>query len=428
VIDQPGADVLPPPTSDHTQLSQVRVPLEDAASVFGSAHPPIVLQPKYAQRIRNDFLIASGVALAVGIVAAVVVDSFLYLSAAVGIAIVLVLMATARALLVRIPEGSVALLSRGGKYVGELAAGAHIVPPWVIVTYLVTTREIPYDVPVLEVPTRDNVRALLDIFLTFSIVDARRFVYGISAADYDRVLAAASKDSVRLMVRHVNAEDVPDLARQDSEDLRTALSSVVERYGVEIRRVVIMQARPHDDFLRSLEARQLAAVQRSEQAERQALALQVQADKNELARQDILARLARERDEQQQQIVIAETRRRVADLDVDTQTMRLEKLDAALRAHPLAAGWERRSAQLEVSRALAGNTRAVVQMGAMDDITRALVTRDIYRGPGSLNGDQGEPTAEMGPGTTVEGAGETSERPSSADVPDAWLHDQLVED
>ena len=194
MIDQPGADVLPPPGSDHTQLSQVRVPLEDAASVFGSPHPPIVLQPKYAQRIRNDFLVASGVALVVGIIAFAVLDSGMYFGAGVGIAIVLLLMAAARALLVRIPEGSVALVSRGGKYVGELAAGAHVLPPWVIVTYLVTNREIPYDVPVLEVPTQDNVRALLDIFLTFSIVDARRFVYGISAADYDRVLAAASKD------------------------------------------------------------------------------------------------------------------------------------------------------------------------------------------------------------------------------------------
>jgi len=261
---------------------------------------------------------------------------------------------------------------------------------------------------------RDNVRALLDIFLTFSIVDARRFVYGISAAGYDRVLAAASKDSVRLMVRHVSAEDVPDLARQDSEDLRTALSSVVERSGVEIRRVVIMQARPHDDFLRSLEARQLAAVQRIEQAERQALALPVQADKYELARPDILARLARERDEQQQQIVIAETRRRAADL-ADNAARETRRRAPSAPRWPQAG---KAQCQLEVSRALAGNTRAVVRMGAMDDITRALVTRDIYR-TRSSNVDQCETTAEMGPTTTVEGPGRSRARPSSADVPDA---------
>jgi hypothetical protein len=66
-------------------------------------------------------------------------------------------------------------------------------------------------------------------------------------------------------------------------------------------------------------------------------------------------------------------------------------------------------------------------MGAMDDITRALVTRDIYR-TGSLNGDQSEATKDVNPSTSAEGPEETSTRASSTDVPDAWLHDQLVED
>jgi regulator of protease activity HflC (stomatin/prohibitin superfamily) len=172
----------------------------------------------------------------------------------------------------------------------------------------------------------------------------------------------------------------------------------VEPYGVKIRRVVITAARPSEEFLRSLEARQLASVQRSEEAERHALARQRQTDAEALARQEIVARLEREREEQQQQILEAETRRRVAEADVETHALRLSKLDAALRAYPLAAQFETQSAQLEVARALAGNTRAVVQLGAMDDITRAMMTRDIYQGgdhTGGANADQLPP-----PGST----------------------------
>jgi regulator of protease activity HflC (stomatin/prohibitin superfamily) len=360
------------------QLVQVRIPLEDAADAFAGTHPPLVVLPKYAQRIRNDFLAASGIALLAGVVAGLAFNGLLF-AAGVALALVLLVFAMMRALFVRVPEGTVALLNRGGKYVGELTAGVHALAPWSVVTYLVTTREIPYDAPVFEAPTSDNVRATVDILLTFSVVDARRFVYGISASDFDRVLAAAAQDAVRLLVRGMTAEHVTDLAQRESEDLQNTLSGIVEPYGVKIRRVVITAARPSEEFLRSLEARQLAAVQRSEEAERHALAQQRQADAEALARQEIVARLEREREEQQQQILEAETRRRVAEADVETHALRLSKLEAALRANPLAAQWETQTAQLEVARALAGNTRAVVQLGAMDEITRALMTRDIYQ-------------------------------------------------
>lgn len=386
VIDPTTPGALPSEVAQPTQLSQVRIPLDDAADAFAAPRPPTVLLPKYAQRIRNDFLAASGLALILGAAAGLALDNNLLLAAGVAIGLVLLVFAVIRALIVRVPEGTVALLNRGGKSAGELASGSHTLPPWLVVTYLVTTREIPFDAPIFEAPTRDNVRASLDIFLTFSIVDAARFVYCISASDFDRVLAAGSQDAVRRLVRGVAAEHVADLAQQESEELRNALCTIVEPYGVEIRRVVITQARPPEDFLRSLEARQLAGVQRSEEAERHALALQRQADQDALAQQEIVSRLQREREQQQQHILEAETRCRVAQADVESHAQQLSKLDSALRAYPLAAHWETQSAQLEVARALAGNTRAVVQMGGMDDIARALVTRDIYQSD-THNGD-----------------------------------------
>jgi regulator of protease activity HflC (stomatin/prohibitin superfamily) len=378
VIDQTGTDALALESAVPTQLSQVRVPLDDAASAFAGPHPPMVLIPRYALRIRNDFLVAAVVVLLAGLAVGALLDNAVLITAGIGVGLVLLVLAAVRALLLRVPEGTVALLNRGGKYVGQLAPGPHPVPPWIIVTYLVTTRELPYDAPVYEATTRDNVRASVDMLVTFSVVDARKFVYSISAADYDRVLAAAAQDAVRQLVRTIAAERVTDLARQESEELRASLSEAVAPYGVEIRRVVIKHTRPQADFLRSLEARQLAAIQQSEQIERQALASRRQADQEALARQEIVARLERNGEELEYQVRQAETRRPVAETDAETQVMRLAKLDAAMQAHPQAAEWEREREKLEVARAPAGNTRAVVQMGALDHITQALLTRDVY--------------------------------------------------
>jgi regulator of protease activity HflC (stomatin/prohibitin superfamily) len=374
-VPDDAADALPPGQTSTVQLHQQRAPLADAASVFASDDPPIVLLPTYAQRLRNDFLIVAGIALAIGIVGGGL-GQFLIFAAGAVVCLVLLVLAVMRAFLVRVPEGTVALLNRGGRFAGELTAGSHRLPPWVIVSYLVTQREIPYDTPLLEVPTQDNVRASIDTLLTFAIVDAHRFVFSISAPDFDRVLAAASQDAVRMIARGIPADRVADLARQESAALGATLSTTVEPYGVEIRQVVITNARPSDEFVRAREGERLAAVQRTEQAERHALELQRQADQDALARQQVTARLARERQELESQLAQAEMRRRVAATDVEAETVRLGTLDAALRAYPLAASWETQGARLEVSRALAGNTRAVVQIGPMEDIAGALASRD----------------------------------------------------
>ncbi|MBV9358838.1 MAG: hypothetical protein JO023_25300 [Chloroflexi bacterium] len=179
-----------------------------------------------------------------------------------------------------------------------------------------------------------------------------------------------------MIARGIPADRIADLARQESGALGAIPSATAEPYGVEIRQVVITLARPSDGFVRAREGERLASVQRAEQAERQTLELQRQADQDALARQQLTARLDRERQELESQLTQAEMRRRVAAADVEAETVRLGKLDAGLRAYPLAASWETQGARLEVSRALAGNTRAVVQTGPMEDIAGALVSRE----------------------------------------------------
>lgn len=369
--------------SEYSQLIQVRVPLTQAADAFAmrdaSGRIPIVVIPKQLNRVRNEFVALGLLILIGGIVATAFLNAPWSLGLAIPVAIVLLVLGLYRAFVVRIPEGVNALLMRGGRYLKTIGSGTHIIAPYIVVSHLVTRREIPFDVPVVEVPTNDNVRASIDTLFTFRIVDPYKFVYSISADDFDQVFQAACQNELRKHVRQIGVQQVMDLVQQDLAPLREALNGEMDAYGVTISKSTVVFAQPPAEFMRSLEARQLAIVQQAEQAEAQALAQRRQRDTEALLHQEVLARVARQREELAVKFQEAEARRRVIELEAETEALRLAELEARLAANPLAAQYEWESLQLEVARALAGNTRAILQVGDAGDITRAFVLGDLMK-------------------------------------------------
>jgi regulator of protease activity HflC (stomatin/prohibitin superfamily) len=337
----------PPPPQNYTQLTQVRVPLEDAEQAFSerdaSGRIPIVVIPLKPNRIRNEF-VGIGLFAAVG---GFLVGRYFNLPYLIPIAIlaglILVILGVYKSFFMRIPEGVSGLLVRAGKYQKTVGSGTHTVPPWILVSHLVSRREIPYDAPAVEALTKDNVRANVDTMLTFKIVDPYRFIYSISAADFDLVFQAACQDTLRSMIRQINADQVADLKKQDMAALVETLNPDLESYGVSVGKVSVTFAQPPADFVRSQEMRQLAVFQQAEQTEVQSLAKRRQADEEALARQKVLA-------------------------EAENEALRLSKLEERLHMYPLAAKWDWDGQRLEVSRALAANTRAMLRVTNANDI------------------------------------------------------------
>jgi hypothetical protein len=112
----------------------------------------------------------------------------------------------------------------------------------------------------------------------------------------------------------------------------------------------------------------LAVAQRAEQIEKQALAQQRQADAETLERDALLVHLMQ-----------AQAHQQVVTLEAQTEALRLAQLEERLHRFPHAAQYDWQSQQLEVARALAGNTRAVLQVGSAGDIPQALLVRDALR-------------------------------------------------
>ncbi len=355
------------PAGSYGQLTQVRVPLEDAAVAFSqrdeNGRLPIIVIPRRVSRIQAALIIYGAIVLVAGLLLGDPLNSAWLLPLSIVVAIVLVVLSVFRSFIVVIPEGVNGLLARGGRYWRTIGSGSQFVLPNIAVSHLVTRRTIPFDVPVSQAATRDNVRVSIDILLTFSITDPFKFVFNISADDFDHVLQASSQDALRTLIRGVTAEDVVNLKRKDTQELCSIIGQDVEPYGVTIHNIVITYTRPPEEFIHSQQARQLAVVQQLAEEEQQRLALLRQKDAAELAHQKVLS-------------------------DAETETLRLEKLQEQLKNFPAASQYDLQRARIQVAQALAGNTRAMLQVGRVDDIAQTLIMRDALQNK--------EDTAESG--------------------------------
>jgi regulator of protease activity HflC (stomatin/prohibitin superfamily) len=348
----------PEPITADAQLTQVRVPIADAADAFtmpdAYGRLPIVVLTGERSRIRNDFVVGGAVAIVLG---AIFEFSFALRGGLVIVGGVLLVLGVIQSVLVRIPEGAQAITIRSGKFDKILPPGVHFVPPWIGITHVVTKREIPFLAPIAQVATADGVRVDIDMLITLVIEAAERFVYAISAPDFDIVCRAASQDALRRLVRSVSSQDVLDLAGSESDTLRSSIGKDLDAYGAVVHKVALTAVRPPTDYMASLEARRLAEVQQEEQAQLHALERRRQADRIDLERTE------------------AEEQRKMIEIEAANESLRLERLQARIGAFPQAAQWDVESQRLDVARALAGNERTLLALGGGSgpSLTEALL-------------------------------------------------------
>jgi regulator of protease activity HflC (stomatin/prohibitin superfamily) len=349
------------------QLTQARVPLDEAGEAFTVADPsgrlPIVVLPSQPFRIRNGFVIAGVVA----IVVALVFDTDIAIRGGlIGVGAIAIFLGVFQSFIVPVPEGARALLLKSGRYSRTLGAGRHVVPPWIVVSHVVTMREIPFDALAGAVSTADNVRVDVDVLLTFTIDAPERFVFAISAPDFDQVCQASALDAIRTLVRTKSAGEILDLSSADTTALQSVIGAALAPYGVVVQRVVIIHVQPPLEFMASLESRRLASVRLDEQTEQHALEERLLADRESLGRQQV-----------------AHQRQRI-ELEAANEALRLQNLESRLAAYPNAARRDIEEQRIEVARALAGNTRAMVQVGGNGDVADALIMHTLTDTPPSM--------------------------------------------
>lgn len=346
-------------TRPWVQITETSARQADAGAALETADAygrvPVVVRVNNGPTIRVEALIIALVLVASGIIAPVGIElRGLLVLLAVGA----LLVGLANRLVLRIPAGSVGLVMRGGKHRATLANGVHRVSPNLILSHIVTTREIGFDVPVTQVVSADGVGVTVDVLLTLGISDHAKLVYNITTGDLDQLLHAIAQDAVRTMVRETPALEALDLGEAAAERLRTAIDTRLDAYGVVVKGVTFTRIELPGPITASLEARRLANVQLAEEDESHSLNLRRLADRATLIAQE------------------QESRQRAVELEAAAEAIRLEALEQRLTKFPQAAAYDLEIGRLRVAQQLAGNSRAVVNLGGSELVSGLLTARE----------------------------------------------------
>jgi regulator of protease activity HflC (stomatin/prohibitin superfamily) len=325
----------------------------ETADAYGRV--PVVVRIRRVPPIRIELLLVALVLVAGG----VIVPGGIELRAMlVALAVVALVVGLANRLLLRIPAGSVGLVMRAGKHRQTLPNGIHRVMPNLVLSHIVTTRELGFDVPVTQVVSADGVGITVDVLLTLGIADHAKLVYNITTGDLDQLTHAIAQDAVRTMVRETAALDALDLGADAAERIQTTIDAGLEGYGIVVRAVTFTRIELPSAIAGSLEARRLANVQLAEEQESHTLQLRRLTDRSSLIAQE------------------QEARQRAVELEAAAEAIRLERLEERLTKYPKAAKYDLETGRLRVAQQLAGNSRAVVSIGGSDLVSSLLVAQE----------------------------------------------------
>jgi regulator of protease activity HflC (stomatin/prohibitin superfamily) len=261
-------------------------------------------------------------------------------------------------LFLRVPPGSVGLVVKAGRVADAFDPGIHLVRPNVALTHLVTTREIAFDVPVSEVRSADGIAVTVDLLLTLGITDPLKLAYTITSSDLDQLVHASTQEAVRTLIRGTEALSTLDLDTAAAARLRETIDAKLTPYGIEVRAVAFTRVALPAQLMASVEARRLAAVQLVEEEQNFALEQRRISDRASLQSQEAEARVA------------------AIEFEAAGESVRLARLEARLAASPRAATYDLETARLRVAQQLAGNSRAVVQVGGSRLLADLLVSQE----------------------------------------------------
>ena len=309
---------------------------------------------------------------------------FEYLLAAV---IVLVILAIARATVVRVRAEEAAVVERGGQFLRVLQAGWHVIIPFrdrlrpmywrAVETGLdgqervvdrlrkrIDLRPVVFSLPNLQVSTGDQVPFKLSVALSVMVADARAALYAQS--HLPRALTELASGYVQEQVAKLSAEGlIKDLVGTASA-VKDGLLQELDALGLKATDVVISSAVPADEIRAAIEKKVAAAT------EKEAAVLEAQGKAQ--------AALEEGHSKQELEIMAAEAKRKAMRLVAEAEADAIRKIGAAidnpeLARHALALRY------LDVLREMAAGAgtktvfipyEAGVSIGHLDLIRQAL--------------------------------------------------------
>jgi regulator of protease activity HflC (stomatin/prohibitin superfamily) len=292
------------------------------------------------------------------------------------VVVILVIILIARTAIV-VPQQSAYVVENLGKYSRTLAAGFHILVPFVEkVAYRHSLKERAIDIAEQVCITKDNVQVGVDGVLYLKVLDPHLASYGI--ADYLFAITQLAQTTLRSEVGKIDLDRSFEERGSINVAVVTELDKASEPWGVKVLRYEIKNINPPTDVLQAMEKqmraeREKRAIILSSEGERDAKINQAEGEKQRVIKESEASK--------QQQINEAEGEAE-AILAVATATAEsLRRVAASLREDGGSQAMELRIAEHYLEQfghlAQAGNTivlpATISDVGSMIALARGLL-------------------------------------------------------
>ena len=151
-----------------------------------------------------------------------------------------------------IPNQSVSIVERLGKYAGTLAPGLHVMVPFIDrVKYRHSLKEQAVDVPTQPCFTLDNVRVEVDGVLYFRVVDPKKSSYAIS--DYRYATIQLAQTMMRSVIGKLELDQTLSERERINAEILKSIDEATDPWGVKITRYEIQNIRPPANIYHAME-------------------------------------------------------------------------------------------------------------------------------------------------------------------------------
>ncbi len=238
-------------------------------------------------------------------------------SSATMLAIVALLAVVVLVMIIRyvriIPQASVAIVERLGRYSRTLEPGLHILIPFLeSVKAQVDMREQVVAFPPQPVITRDNVTISIDTVLYYVVVDAFRATYEV--ANFIYAAEQITITTLRNVIGSLSLDEALTSRDKINADLRIVLDEATQKWGTRVERIEVKSIDPPRNIQEAMEKQMRAerdkrAAILTAEGEKQAQILTAEGDRQAQvlrAEGDKLSQIERAQGDKEGQILRAE--------------------------------------------------------------------------------------------------------------------------
>jgi regulator of protease activity HflC (stomatin/prohibitin superfamily) len=163
----------------------------------------------------------------------------------------LVIFVIARSAVV-VPQQSVYIVERLGRFHSVLHAGFHLLLPFVdSIHYRHTLKEVAVDIPAQVCITRDNVQVGVDGILYLKVLSPERASYGIT--DYQFAISQLAQTTLRSEIGKIVLDKTFEERMNINASVVAELDKASEPWGVKVLRYEIKNITPPHDILAAME-------------------------------------------------------------------------------------------------------------------------------------------------------------------------------